>query len=67
MLINVPGHSPVLPSSPRTVLRKGSGMFLYLTFGLPHFRCRHLTRTGMTFENQQEDDDLHYYLYVLRS
>lgn len=48
------------------VLRKGSGMFLYLTFGQPHFRRRYLTRTGTTLEIQQIGDAFHYYLYILR-
>jgi EEF1A lysine methyltransferase 4 len=49
------------------VLRKGNGMFLYLTFGQPHFRRRFLTRTGTTLEIQQIGDAFHYYLYILRN
>jgi hypothetical protein len=49
------------------VLRKGNGMFLYLTFGQPHFRRRYLTRTGTTLEIQQIGDAFHYYLYILRN
>jgi hypothetical protein len=48
------------------VLRKDSSMFLYLTFGQPHFRRRYLTRTGTTLEIQQIGDAFHYYLYILR-
>ena len=49
------------------VLRKGNGMFLYLTFGQPHFRRRYLTRTGTALEIQQIGDAFHYYLYILRN
>jgi len=49
------------------VLRKGSGTFLYLTFGQPHFRRRYLTRPDTTLEIQQIGDAFHYYLYILRS
>jgi len=49
------------------VLRKGSGVFLYLTFGQPHFRRRYLTRDGTSLEIKQIGDAFHYYLYVLRT
>ncbi|KAI0258932.1 S-adenosyl-L-methionine-dependent methyltransferase [Gloeopeniophorella convolvens] len=49
------------------VLRKGSGAFLYLTFGQPHFRRRYLTRPDTTLEIQQIGDAFHYYLYILRN
>jgi len=49
------------------VLRKGSGTFLYLTFGQPHFRRRYLTRPDTTLEIQQIGDAFHYYMYILRS
>jgi hypothetical protein len=51
----------------RRVLRKGSGVFLYLTFGQPHFRKRYLTRPETTLEIQQIGDAFHYYLYILRT
>ncbi|KAH9973559.1 S-adenosyl-L-methionine-dependent methyltransferase [Lactifluus volemus] len=49
------------------VLRKGSGTFLYLTFGQPHFRRRYLARQQTTLEIQQIGDAFHYYLYILRN
>ncbi|KAH9976077.1 S-adenosyl-L-methionine-dependent methyltransferase [Russula compacta] len=49
------------------VLRRGSGAFLYLTFGQPHFRRRYLTRPGTTLEIQQIGNAFHYYLYILRN
>lgn len=49
------------------VLRKGSGVFLYLTFGQPHFRKRFLTRPGTTLEVKQLGEAFHYYLYILRT
>jgi hypothetical protein len=51
----------------RRVLRKGSGAFLYLTFGQPHFRKRYLTRPETTLEIQQIGDAFHYYFYILRT
>ncbi|KAG8926369.1 hypothetical protein FRC01_008942 [Tulasnella sp. 417] len=47
------------------VLRPG-GIFIYLTFGQPHFRKRFLTRDGATLEIKQLGEAFHYYLYVLR-
>ncbi|KIO20014.1 hypothetical protein M407DRAFT_142136 [Tulasnella calospora MUT 4182] len=47
------------------VLRPG-GIFIYLTFGQPHFRKRFLTREGTTLEIKQLGEAFHYYLYVLR-
>ncbi|KAG9001212.1 hypothetical protein FRB90_011658 [Tulasnella sp. 427] len=47
------------------VLRPG-GLFIYLTFGQPHFRKRFLTREGTTLEIKQLGVAFHYYLYVLR-
>jgi len=49
------------------VLRKDNGIFLYLTFGQPHFRRRYLTRPDTTLEIQQIGDAFHYYLYILRN
>ncbi|KAI0035330.1 S-adenosyl-L-methionine-dependent methyltransferase [Vararia minispora EC-137] len=49
------------------VLRKGSGTFLYLTFGQPHFRRRYLAREGASLEIKQIGDAFHYYLYILRT
>ncbi|PPQ62906.1 hypothetical protein CVT24_006304 [Panaeolus cyanescens] len=47
------------------VLRKG-GVFIYLTFGQPHFRRRYLQREGTTLEIKQLGEAFHYYLYILR-
>ncbi|KAK7686164.1 hypothetical protein QCA50_010384 [Cerrena zonata] len=47
------------------VLRKG-GIFLYLTFGQPHFRKRYLTKPGTTLEIRTLGDAFHYYLYIVR-
>ncbi|EIW79149.1 S-adenosyl-L-methionine-dependent methyltransferase [Coniophora puteana RWD-64-598 SS2] len=49
------------------VLRKKSGIFLYLTFGQPHFRKRHLTMPSCTLEVKELGDSFHYYLYILRT
>jgi len=49
------------------VMRKDGGVFLYLTFGQPHFRRRYLTRPGTKLEIQQIGDAFHYYLYILRN
>ncbi|OCH91499.1 S-adenosyl-L-methionine-dependent methyltransferase [Obba rivulosa] len=49
------------------VLRKPGGVFLYLTFGQPHFRRRYLTRPGTTLEIKELGEAFHYYLYVFRT
>ncbi|KAH0582790.1 hypothetical protein H2248_010700 [Termitomyces sp. 'cryptogamus'] len=49
------------------VLRKSKGIFLYLTFGQPHFRKRYLTRPGTTLEIKQLGEAFHYYLYIIRT
>lgn len=49
------------------VLKKGSGILLYLTFGQPHFRKRYLTHPGTTLAVKQLGDAFHYYLYILRT
>jgi len=49
------------------VLRKKTGIFLYLTFGQPHFRKRHLTMPFCTLEVKELGDSFHYYLYILRT
>jgi len=48
------------------VLRPSLGIFLYLTFGQPHFRKRFLTRPDTSLEIRQLGDAFHYYLYILR-
>ncbi|KAF5383780.1 hypothetical protein D9615_003567 [Tricholomella constricta] len=49
------------------VLRKGTGVFVYLTFGQPHFRRRFLTRPGTTLEIKELGEAFHYYLYTIRT
>ncbi|KAJ3843240.1 S-adenosyl-L-methionine-dependent methyltransferase [Lentinula raphanica] len=48
-------------------LRKGTGVFIYLTFGQPHFRKRYLTVPGTTLEIRELGEAFHYYLYILRT
>ncbi|KAJ8474431.1 hypothetical protein ONZ51_g7205 [Trametes cubensis] len=48
------------------VLRKG-GIFIYLTFGQPHFRRRYLDRPGTTLEIRKLGEAFHYYLYIVRT
>ena len=52
---------------PCRVLRKPGGIFIYLTFGQPHFRKRYLTRPGTTLEVRALGEAFHYYLYILRT
>ncbi|KAI0701472.1 S-adenosyl-L-methionine-dependent methyltransferase [Cytidiella melzeri] len=47
------------------VLRKDS-IFVYLTFGQPHFRRRYLTRQDTKLEIRQLGEAFHYYLYILK-
>ncbi|KAF4569940.1 hypothetical protein EYR36_009746 [Pleurotus pulmonarius] len=49
------------------VLKKGTGRFIYLTFGQPHFRKRYLTKPQTTLEVKELGDFFHYYLYILRT
>ncbi|KAA1469067.1 S-adenosyl-L-methionine-dependent methyltransferase [Dentipellis sp. KUC8613] len=49
------------------VLRKGTGVFLYLTFGQPHFRRRFLTRDGTSLEIKRIGEAFHYYFYIVRT
>ena len=48
------------------VLRKG-GIFIYLTFGQPHFRRRYLDRPNTTLEIRKLGDAFHYFLYIVRT
>jgi hypothetical protein len=49
------------------VLSKG-GLFIYLTFGQPHFRQYFLIRSGITtLEIKELGDSFHYYLYIMRT
>ncbi|KZT67367.1 S-adenosyl-L-methionine-dependent methyltransferase [Daedalea quercina L-15889] len=49
------------------VLRKPGGVFIYLTFGQPHFRERYLTRPDTRLEVRALGEAFHYYLYILRT
>lgn len=42
------------------------GIFLYLTFGQPHFRKRYLVKEETTLEVREMGDMFHYYLYIVR-
>ncbi|KAJ7031795.1 S-adenosyl-L-methionine-dependent methyltransferase [Mycena alexandri] len=48
-------------------LKKDSGVFIYLTFGQPHFRRRFLTRPDTKLEIKELGEAFHYYLYILRT
>ncbi|RPD59094.1 S-adenosyl-L-methionine-dependent methyltransferase [Lentinus tigrinus ALCF2SS1-7] len=48
------------------VLRPG-GIFIYLTFGQPHFRRRYLDRPNTTLEIRKLGEAFHYYLYIVRT
>ncbi|TFK51876.1 S-adenosyl-L-methionine-dependent methyltransferase [Heliocybe sulcata] len=48
------------------VLRKGTGTFIYLTFGQPHFRRRYLTRPDTTLQIKELGEAFHYYLYIMK-
>ncbi|PPQ91499.1 hypothetical protein CVT25_013756 [Psilocybe cyanescens] len=47
------------------VLKK-AGIFIYLTFGQPHFRRRYLLREGTSLSIKELGEAFHYYLYILR-
>ncbi|PBK72505.1 S-adenosyl-L-methionine-dependent methyltransferase [Armillaria solidipes] len=49
------------------VLRKSSGLFLYLTFGQPHFRRRFLARPETSLHIKELGEAFHYYLYIVRT
>ncbi|RDB23661.1 Methyltransferase-like protein 13 [Hypsizygus marmoreus] len=49
------------------VLRKGTGLFLYLTFGQPHFRKRYLIQPETKLEIRELGEAFHYYLYITRT
>jgi len=59
------------------VLKNASGVFLYLTFGQPHFRKRYLQysdpgesnynpKTSLEVRELGDNDSFHYYAYILR-
>jgi hypothetical protein len=49
---------------------KRNGIFIYITFGQPHFRRRYLTGPHVTrstsLEINQLGESFHYYMYTLR-
>lgn len=49
------------------VLRKSTGLFLYLTFGQPHFRRRFLARPETSLHIKELGEAFHYYLYIVRT
>ncbi|KAJ7717115.1 S-adenosyl-L-methionine-dependent methyltransferase [Mycena maculata] len=48
-------------------LKKDTGVFIYLTFGQPHFRRRFLARPDTKLEVKELGEAFHYYLYILRT
>lgn len=48
------------------VLNSKTGVFLYLTFGQPHFRRQYLQRDATTLHIRELGDTFHYYLYILK-
>jgi SAM-dependent methyltransferase len=46
------------------VLKVG-GIFLYITFGQPHFRKRHLQRDCWTIDIKTMGDAFHYFFYTM--
>ncbi|KAJ6614176.1 S-adenosyl-L-methionine-dependent methyltransferase [Mycena sp. CBHHK59/15] len=47
--------------------KKDTGLFIYLTFGQPHFRRRFLTRPDTKLEVKELGEAFHYYLYILHT
>jgi len=46
---------------------KPGGVFIYITFGQPHFRKSHLERPGLwSLEVTQLGDMFHYYFYLMK-
>ena len=48
------------------LLRPTSGVFIYITFGQPHFRRRYLSREGWNLDIMELGETFHYYCYVMR-
>ncbi|WFD21250.1 hypothetical protein MCAP1_003511 [Malassezia caprae] len=48
------------------LLKHTTGLFLYFTFGQPHFRRPHMQRDAWTIETRELGDMFHYYLYICR-
>ncbi|PKI82566.1 hypothetical protein MVES1_003895 [Malassezia vespertilionis] len=49
-----------------SLLKPRTGVFLYFTFGQPHFRRPHLQRDTWAIETRELGDMFHYYLYIGR-
>lgn len=49
-----------------SLLKPATGLFLYFTFGQPHFRRPHMQRDAWTIETRELGDMFHYYLYICR-
>lgn len=49
-----------------SLLKPKTGLFLYFTFGQPHFRRPHMQRDTWTIETRELGDMFHYYLYIGR-
>jgi len=49
------------------VLKNGTGVLIYLTFGQPHFRRRFLTQPATKLEIKELGEAFHYYMYILRT
>lgn len=50
----------------RSLLKPRTGVFLYFTFGQPHFRLPHMQRAEWTLSKRVLGDMFHYYLYIGR-
>ncbi|WFD28877.1 hypothetical protein MNAN1_003892 [Malassezia nana] len=48
------------------LLKPTTGLFLYFTFGQPHFRRPHMQRDAWSIETRELGDMFHYYLYICR-
>jgi len=48
------------------VLRRPRGIFIYITFGQPHFRKRFLIRDGWDLDVHELGETFHYYCYIMR-
>ncbi|WFD01082.1 hypothetical protein MYAM1_003843 [Malassezia yamatoensis] len=46
------------------LLKPSTGIFLYFTFGQPHFRLPHMQRPKWTLTKRELGDMFHYYLYI---
>lgn len=51
-------------SCSHSLLKERTGLFLYFTFGQPHFRMPHMERSDWTLSKRELGDMFHYYLYI---